>query len=283
MSSETFGCNPVADIQINKAPMYRKGTGCRQRSSPSFLNRPDQPKLAFNKLKGKNPGVVFLSGLYSSMNGEKATALEDFCKSIGHAFVRFDYRGCGSSEGIFRECTVGKWRKDVLAVLDELTTGPQILVGSSLGGWLMLHAAIARPEKVVALVGIASAADHLVSTFQQLPVEAKKEAEEKGEWKMPTKHTEEGFYAVPYEVIQEAESHCVLGTPLPVKCPVRLIHGMKDEDVSWQISLKIADRVVSTDVDVILRKSGEHRMKEPDDIKLIIYTVEDLIDKLTAA
>lgn len=109
----------------------------------------------------------------------------------------------------------------------------------------------------------------------------KKEIEEKGEWKLPTKHNEEGFYTVPYEVIHEAENHCVLGTPLPIKCPVRLLHGIKDEDVPWKISLKIADRVVSTDVDIILRKAGQHRMKEPDDIKLIVYTVEDLIDKLT--
>ncbi|XP_015261444.1 PREDICTED: mycophenolic acid acyl-glucuronide esterase, mitochondrial [Gekko japonicus] len=255
--------------------------GCRQKSTVSFLSRPDRPKLAYNKLKGKNPGVVFLSGLYSNMNGRKALALEDFCKSIGHAFVRFDYTGCGSSEGNVKESTVGKWRKDVLSVLDELTDGPQILVGSSLGGWLMLHAAIARPEKVVALVGIAAAADELVATFQQLPLEVKKEIEEKGEWKLPTKHNEEGFYTVPYEVIQEAENHCVLGTPLPIKCPVRLLHGIKDEDVPWQISLKIAERVVSTDVDIILRKAGQHRMKEQEDIKLIVYTVEDLIDKLT--
>ncbi|XP_077198294.1 palmitoyl-protein thioesterase ABHD10, mitochondrial [Paroedura picta] len=255
--------------------------GCRHKSAVSFLSWPDRPKLAYRKLKGKNPGVVFLPGLYSNMNGQKALALEDFCKSIGHAFVRFDYTGCGSSEGSVKESTVGKWRKDVLSVLDELTDGPQILVGSSLGGWLMLHAAIVRPEKVAALVGIAAAADNLVATFQQLPIEVKKEIEEKGEWKLPTKHNEEGFYSIPYEVIQEAENHCVLGTPLPIKCPVRLLHGIKDENVPWQISLKIADRVVSTDVDIILRKAGQHRMKEQDDIKLLVYTVEDLIDKLT--
>ncbi|XP_062982900.1 palmitoyl-protein thioesterase ABHD10, mitochondrial [Elgaria multicarinata webbii] len=255
--------------------------GCRQKSSHSFLNRADNPNLAYHKLKGKNPGVVFLPGLFSNMNGEKALALEDYCKSVGHAFVRFDYRGCGSSEGNIKESTLGKWRKDVLSVLDELTQGPQILVGSSLGGWLMLHAAIARPEKVAALVGIAVAADYLVAAFQQLPVETKKEIEEKGEWKLPTKHNEEGFYSLPYELIQEAENHCVLSSPLPIKCPVRLIHGIKDEDIPWQTSLKVAENVVSGDVDVILRKAGEHRMKEKDDIKLMIYTVEDLIEQLS--
>ncbi|KAH0624957.1 hypothetical protein JD844_032910 [Phrynosoma platyrhinos] len=255
--------------------------GCRQKSSPSFLNRTDLPKLAYHKLKGKNPGVVFLPGLFSNMNGEKALALEDYCKSVGHAFVRFDYRGCGSSDGNIKESTLGKWRKDVLSILDELTQGPQILVGASLGGWLMLHAAIARPEKVAALVGIAVAADHFVTTFQQLSVEVKKEIEEKGEWRLPTKHNEEGVYSVPYELIQEAENHCVLSSPLPIKCPVRLIHGLKDEDVPWQISMKVAERVVGGDVDVILRKGGGHRMKEKDDIKLIVYTVEDLIEQLS--
>ncbi|XP_003219166.1 palmitoyl-protein thioesterase ABHD10, mitochondrial [Anolis carolinensis] len=255
--------------------------GCRQKSSPSFLNRADLPKLAYHKLKGKNPGVVFLPGLFSNMNGEKALALEEYCKSVGHAFVRFDYRGCGGSDGNTKENTLGKWRKDVLSILDELTQGPQILVGSSLGGWLMLHAAIARPEKVAALVGVAVAADHLVATFQQLSVEVKKEIEEKGEWRMPTKHNEEGFYSVPYELIQEAENHCVLNSPLPIKCPVRLIHGLKDDDVPWQISMKIAECVVSGDVDIILRKGGGHRMKEKEDIKLIVYTVEDLIEQLS--
>ncbi|XP_043394438.1 palmitoyl-protein thioesterase ABHD10, mitochondrial isoform X3 [Chelonia mydas] len=148
-----------------------RSAACRKKSSISFLSRPDRPNLAYNKIKGKNPGVVFLPGLNSNMNGQKAVALEDFCKSLGHAFVRFDYTGCGSSDGNLQECTVGKWRKDVLSVLDELTDGPQILVGSSLGGWLMLHAAIARPEKVAALVGVAVAADYLVTTFKQLPLE----------------------------------------------------------------------------------------------------------------
>uniref|UniRef100_A0A8D0L1L1 Palmitoyl-protein thioesterase ABHD10, mitochondrial n=1 Tax=Sphenodon punctatus TaxID=8508 RepID=A0A8D0L1L1_SPHPU len=252
----------------------------RQKSSLSFLSQPDRPALAYRKLKGKNPGIVFLPGLNSNMNSQKAIALEEFCKSLGHAFVRFDYTGCGSSEGNIKECTVGKWRKDVLAVLDEVAEGPQILVGSSLGGWLMLHAAIARPEKVAALVGVAVAADYLVTTFNQLPIEVRKEIEEKGEWKIPTNHNEDGFYSLPYSFIKEAENHLSLNNPIPITCPIKLIHGMKDEDVPWQVSMQLAERVVSTDVDIILRKAGHHRMKEKDDIKLIVYTIDDLIDKL---
>ncbi|KAM6384088.1 palmitoyl-protein thioesterase ABHD10, mitochondrial isoform 1-T1 [Alca torda] len=250
------------------------------KSSVSFLTRPDRPNLAYHKLKGRSPGVIFLPGFNSNMNGQKAAALEDFCNSLGHAFIRFDYTGCGSSDGKFEECTIGKWRKDVLSVLDELTDGPQILVGSSMGGWLMLHAAIARPDKVAALVGVAVAADHFVTTFKKLPIETQKEIEEKGEWKFPTKHNEEGYYSVTYDFIREAENHCVLNTPIPITCPIRLIHGMKDDVVPWQISMQVADRVLSKDVDVILRKTGQHRMSEKEDTKLLVNTVDDLIDKL---
>ncbi|NXO04280.1 ABHDA protein, partial [Rhinopomastus cyanomelas] len=252
----------------------------RLKSSVSFLARSDQPSLAYRKLKGRNPGVIFLPGFKSNMNGEKATALEDFCSSLGHAYIRFDYTGCGSSAGNFGECTIGKWRKDVLSVLDELADGPQILVGSSMGGWLMLHAAIARPEKVAALVGVAVAADHLVTSFKKLTLEAQKEIEDKGEWKFPTKHSEDGYYSLTYNFLREAENHCVLNSPIPIMCPVRLIHGMKDSDVPWQVSLQVADRVLSKDVDVILRKVGQHRMSEKEDIKLLVNTIDDLIDKL---
>ncbi|XP_037677983.1 mycophenolic acid acyl-glucuronide esterase, mitochondrial-like [Choloepus didactylus] len=254
---------------------------CRQKISLSFLSRPDLPNLAYKCLKGKNPGVIFIPGYLSHMNGTKALAVEEFCKSLGHAFIRFDYSGVGSSDGNLKECTIGKWRKDVLSVIDDLAEGPQILVGSSLGGWLMLHAAIARPEKVVALVGVATAADDLVTQFNQLSVEVKKEVEMKGEWLMPSKYAEEGAYHIQYRFIKEAEHHCLLHSPIPVNCPVRLLHGMKDDIVPWHTSIHVADRVISTDVDVILRKHSDHRMKEKADIQLLVYTIDDLIDKLS--
>ncbi|KAJ8276402.1 hypothetical protein COCON_G00081540 [Conger conger] len=255
--------------------------GVRQKSTVQFATRPDLPKLAYRKVKGKGPGVVFLPGYASNMGGQKAEALEDFCKSLGHSYLRFDYTGCGASEGVLTEGTVGSWKRDVLFVLDELVDGPQILVGSSMGGWLMLLAAIARPEKIAALIGISTAADHFVTAFKSLPLEVRKEFEEKGEWSIPTKHNEEGCYKLSMDFLQEAENHCVLQCPIPVTCPVRLIHGLQDQDTPWHISMQVAERVLSTDVDVILRKHGQHRMTEKDDIKLIVYTIDDLIDKLT--
>ncbi|XP_030060063.1 palmitoyl-protein thioesterase ABHD10, mitochondrial isoform X2 [Microcaecilia unicolor] len=212
-------------------------SGCRHKASTQYLSRPDLPKLAYRKLKGKSPGVLYLPGYFSDMHGQKAVALEDFCKSLGHSFVRFDYSGCGSSEGDFKEQTVGRLKKDALSVLDNVCEGPQV----------------------------------------------KKEIEENGEWKIPSKYAKDGFYKVPYGTIKEAENHCLLASPIPITCPVRLIHGMKDEDISWYISMQVADRVLSTDVDVILRKQGEHRMNEKDDMKLLVYTIDDLIDKLKTA
>ncbi|XP_027724372.1 mycophenolic acid acyl-glucuronide esterase, mitochondrial isoform X2 [Vombatus ursinus] len=251
----SFGPTALLSRRIERTP--RRLPVCRWKTNLSFLSRPDLPNLAYKKLKGKTPGVIFIPGYLSNMNGTKAMAIEEFCKSLGHAYIRFDYSGCGSSEGKFEDCTVGKWRKDVLSIIDDIAEGPQILVGSSMGAWLMLHAAIARPQKVAALVGIATAADSMVTQFNQLSVE--------------------------YSFIKEASFHCLLHGPIPVTCPVRLLHGMKDEFIPWQTSMQIADHIISSDIDVILRKNGDHRMKEKEDIKLLVYTIDDLIDKLTTS
>ncbi|XP_049321541.1 abhydrolase domain containing 10, depalmitoylase a [Astyanax mexicanus] len=270
---------PVRARMLSFVPQVSPGV--RHKTTVQYATRPDLPRLAYRKLKGKGPGVVFLPGYASNMGGLKAEALEEFCRSLGHSYLRFDYTGCGASEGQMADYNLGTWKKDVLYVLDELVDGPQILVGSSMGGWLMLLAALARPEKIAALVGIATAADHFVTAFNSLPIETKKEIEEKGSWSFPTRHNEEGSYTMSLDFLKEAENHCVLQSPIPVSCPVRLLHGMKDGDVPWHVSMQVAERVLSKDVDVILRKHAQHRMSEKDDIKLMVYTIDDLIDKLT--
>ncbi|XP_056313083.1 abhydrolase domain containing 10, depalmitoylase a isoform X1 [Danio aesculapii] len=283
MASVVFRhCSNVLKINLRKLTVPPHiSTGVRHKTTIQYATRADLPKLAYRKLKGKSPGVVFLPGFASHMGGQKAEALEEFCKSLGHSCLRFDYSGCGSSEGELTNYTIGAWKKDVLYVLDELVEGPQILVGSSMGGWLMLLAALARPEKTAALVGISTAADHFVTAFNTLPIETKKEIEEQGFWKFPTKHNEEGFYTLSLDFLKEAENHCILHSPIPISCPIRLVHGLKDSDVPWHVSLQVAERVLSNDVDVVLRKHGQHRMSEKEDIKLMVYTIDDLIDKLT--
>ncbi|XP_078388852.1 palmitoyl-protein thioesterase ABHD10, mitochondrial-like [Cetorhinus maximus] len=250
-------------------------------SAAQYLTRLSLPRLAYHRISAQSPGVVYLSGFKSSMNGEKALALEDFCRSAGYSFVRFDYTGCGSSEGNSDDCMLRDWKNDVLTVLDNLTTGPQILVGSSMGGWLMLLASLARPERVAGMVGVATAADRFVSAFKQLPSELRLEAAKTGECKMPSKSSASGFYTVKYNFLKEAEEHCVLQSSIDISCPVRLIHGMRDEVVPWQNSIQVAERLTSEDVDVILRRSGDHRMSQSDDIKLLVTVVSDLLHKLT--
>ncbi|KAL0993982.1 hypothetical protein UPYG_G00116380 [Umbra pygmaea] len=281
MASTTLARHCRTLLQLNVHRKTVRFAGVRHKSTVQYATRPDMPKLAYRKVNGKSPGVVFLPGFASNMGGKKAEALEEFCQSLGHSYLRFDYTGCGSSEGEMVDGTVGTWKKDVLYVLDELVEGPQILVGSSMGGWLMCLAAIARPERTAAMVGISTAADHYVTLFNSLPIETRKEIEEEGQWVIPTKHNEKGSITFSTQFLKEAEQHCVLQSPIPVTCPVRLIHGMKDQEVPWHISMQVAERVLSNDVDVILRKHGQHRMAEKDDIKLIVYTIDDLIDKLT--
>ncbi|XP_069746720.1 palmitoyl-protein thioesterase ABHD10, mitochondrial-like isoform X4 [Narcine bancroftii] len=210
MAAAAACCRLLGQANVRSAaPRWALSVGCRKLSS-QYLNRPDLPKLAYKRIKGRNPGVIFLPGFASSMKTEKALGLEEFCKSLGHSFIRFDYTGCGTSGGNFSECSIGQWKKDVLSVLDELTEGPQ----------------------------------------------TKKEIEEKGEWYLPNKQKEEGFYKIPYSFIKDAENHCILHSTIPITCPVRLIHGMKDEHIPWKISLKVAENVLGSDVDVILRKQG---------------------------
>ncbi|XP_078283078.1 palmitoyl-protein thioesterase ABHD10, mitochondrial-like isoform X3 [Rhinoraja longicauda] len=217
------------------------------------------------------------------MDGVKALALEEFCASAGHSFIRFDYTGCGRSEGDPEEYLLGIWKDDVLSVLDNLTTGPQILVGSSLGGWLMLLASLARPKKVAGMVGLATAADCFVNCLNQLSPEMRKEVEETGVWKLPSKYCAKGFYTVRHEFMKELEEHCVLGGGIPVACPVRLIHGMKDKLVPWHNSVRVAEQLASEDVNIILRKDADHRMSQPEDLKLLLSVVGDLMHRLTQA
>ncbi len=213
------------------------------------------------------------------MTGTKATALEAYARARGQAFLRFDYQGHGESSGRFEDGTIGLWAADAIAAIDELTEGPQVLVGSSMGGWIMLLAALARPERVAALLGIAAAPDFTEDLmWQRFTDEIKAEIETKGV------HYEASDYAeTPYpltkRLIEEGRRHLLLRSAIPLTCPVRLLHGMQDSDVPWETAMRLADKLDSRDVEVVLVKDSDHRLSEPADLRRLEATLDRLLDQ----
>ena len=235
-------------------------------SPPSLLQRAGREAIAYRRVEGAGPGVMFLGGFMSDMTGTKATALEAHCRSTGRAFVRFDYSGHGESGGAFRDGTIGAWRDDALAVLDEVARGPQVLVGSSMGGWIMLLVTLARPERVKALVGVAAAPDFTDDLiWSTLDDEARRTLTGTGEIVMPCDYGEEP-YPITMGLIQEGRDHLLLRAPIALPCPIHLLQGMRDEDVPWRTALRIAELVESGSVAVELVKDGDHRLSRDEDL-----------------
>lgn len=230
--------------------------------------------------ESRTPGVLFLGGFMSDMTGTKATALEDWAVSRGLGFTRFDYQGHGASSGRFADGTIGLWADDALAVLDRVTIGPQILVGSSMGGWMMLLTALRRPDRVAALVGIAPAPDFTEDLMWDLfDAETRRAIMETGVWLRPSEYGPEP-QPITRALIEEGRDHLLLRGPLAIDRPVRLLHGMADPDVPWEVSLKLSAALTTDDVRVTLVRDGDHRLSRDQDIALLCRTVGDLVDDL---
>jgi pimeloyl-ACP methyl ester carboxylesterase len=245
--------------------------------APRTLARDGGETVAYRRREGRSPGVVFLGGFMSDMTGTKAQALDRFCAERGQAFLRFDYFGHGASSGAFKDATVGRWKDDALAVLDELTEGPQVLVGSSIGGWIMLLAALARPERVRALVGIAAAPDATEDLMWAELSEAQRATMLRdGFLRLPSEYSPDG-YIYTRTLIEEGRRHLVMRAPIPLRCPVRLLHGMRDRDVPWRTSLALAEKLESRDVAVTLVKDGDHRLSTEGNLALLMRTLEPLL------
>lgn len=231
--------------------------------------------LAQHRLEGCGPTIIFLPGYASDMSGSKAVALEEWASAAGRAFIRFDYRGCGESAGAFEAFTLDDWRDDVLAIVDAVD-GPMILVGSSMGGWIMLLAALARPDKVAGLVGIAAAPDFTDWGYDEAKVatlERDGRIEEFSGYGPEPTVTTRGFW-------RSGQDNLLLGGEIAIDAPVRLLQGQRDPDVPWANSLKLADQLRSDDVQVILIKDGDHRLSREQDIALLCATVEALAESL---
>jgi pimeloyl-ACP methyl ester carboxylesterase len=244
---------------------------------PEILPRRDGETIAYRRASGAPPGIVFLAGLRSDMTGTKATYLDAYCRQRGCAYVRFDYFGHGASSGDFLDGTVGRWAEDAIAVLDQLTEGPQILVGSSIGGWIMLLAALARRERIKALVGIAAAPDATDDLLlPRLDAAQRHALFTSGSVTLPSQYDPAG-YTYRLGLIEEGKCHLVMRAPIALACPVRLLHGLRDASVPWQTSLRLAEQLTSHDVDITLVKDGDHRLSAPPDLARLAAILDQLI------
>ncbi len=236
---------------------------------PQFVTRADGIRLAYRHQPGAGSTIVFLPGYMSDMQGGKAQALAAWAQKQGRDMLRLDYAGCGESGGAFEDGTLDIWRDDVLAVIRAVVSGPVVLVGSSMGGWLMVLVALALGDRVAAMVGIAAAPDF---TDWDLTDADKDEIHSKGCLERPSDYgyapmvITKGFW-------QSGQDNRQLGVEIAIDCPVRLIHGQSDPDVPWNVSMQLAEKLRSSDVQTILIKDGDHRLSRDRDIALLIDVI----------
>ncbi len=244
----------------------------------SYLEADDGVRLAYRLTRGRGPTVVFLGGFRSDMTGNKARAIDQWCEQRGQSFVRFDYQGHGQSTGEFVDCTIGMWSKDALTVVDELTEGPLILVGSSMGGWIMSLVARARPERIAGLVGIAVAPNFTSEImWPAMNQESRDRITRDGVLMVPSQYDDEP-YPITLKMINDGASHDVLSSPIKIDCPVRLLHGLVDPDVPWEMSLKLANAIAGDDVVVSLIKEGDHRLSKPHELDRMLAAIGEVSD-----
>lgn len=233
---------------------------------------PERPRLAYNHMPGTGPTVVFLCGYGSDMQGSKALHLEAWAKANGRAFLRFDYAGCGESEGSFEDETLVTWRDDAVRMIDMLE-GPVVLVGSSMGGWVMLLAAKQRPDRVVGMVGIAAAPDFTDWGFtmeQKLALLQHGRIEQPSDYSDAPTVTTRAFWA-------SGEANRMMVREIEYDGPVRLLQGQKDKDVPWERAVALAQRFRSDAVQTVLIKDGDHRLSRDQDLPLIVRALEDVL------
>lgn len=237
-----------------------------------FHSLPDGRRIAYRYTHGSGPALVFLPGYMSDMAGGKAGAVFDWAVAQGRECLLLDYSGCGESPGDFADGTLSRWRDEVVALVSALCANRVVLVGSSMGGWLMLLAALAMPQRIAALVGIAAAPDFTAWGFsdeQQAELLAGETVLEENAYGPQPTPTFPGFWA-------DGQANLLLGAEIPLDCPVRLLHGQQDPDVPWELALRLSAALRSADVQVTLVKDGDHRLSRDCDIARLLQTIAAL-------
>jgi pimeloyl-ACP methyl ester carboxylesterase len=238
-------------------------------------------RIAVRAREGAAPGLFWLGGFNSDMKGTKAAALDAWAAEHGRACVRFDYSGHGESEGKFADGTIGRWLEDSLAVFERFCRGPQVVIGSSMGGWMALllarqAAKRANNASLAGLVLIAPAPDFTEELmWKGFSPEIRQEIETRGVWMRPSEYGDGSPYPITRTLIEEGRNHLLLGGSIEVGCPVRILQGAKDPDVPWQHAFKLAHRLPADDVVLTVIQDGDHRLSRPQDIARIIAAVAE--------
>jgi len=265
---------------VIETPSPSSSLSCPQScAQPGFFEAGDPPRrLAFRRTPAQGagkPGGVWLGGFRSDMLSTKAERLDQFARGQGRAFLRFDYSGHGESGGAFEEGTIGRWLEESLAAIRTLTSGPQILVGSSMGGWLALLAArelarLGEADRLAGMVLIAPAVDFTEALmWSRLPADARRDLEEKGVWMRPSAYSPEP-YPITRALIEEGRRHLLMGAPIRTHCPVHILQGMQDPDVPYSHALALVEHLAEDPVALTLIRDGDHRLSREEDIARLI-------------
>ncbi|NKX43517.1 alpha/beta hydrolase [Roseicyclus persicicus] len=245
-------------------------------AEPQFLDTPQGRRLAWHRFSGREPGVVFLGGLRSDMTGTKAMHLEDWARRTGRAFLRFDYSGHGASGGSFTDGCIGDWAEDAAAAIAALTEGPQVLVGSSMGGWISLLLARSMPGRVAGLVTIAAAPDFTEDgMWAEWSDDQRRACMEEGQVALPSEYGEDMI--ITRRMIEDGRDHLVLRTPLALPVPVRMLQGTADPDVPMAVALRLLDHLEGPDIRLELVKGADHRFSDPACLETIPRAVEEVL------
>ena len=247
-----------------------------------YLDIADGNRLAYQKLDGKGPMILFLAGHGSDMFGSKAEAIAEACAKVGRGFLRFDYSGHGLSSGAFLDGTISQWTKQAHAIIDALADDRLILVGSSLGGWIMLNLAKELGDRIAGIIGIAAAPDFTETLiWNQLSDSQKQQMQQTGQIALPNPYADEDVI-YPYHLITDGRENLLLNQPLSISCPMILHQGMQDHEVPWQTALSIAEAAQSDDVTINLVKSAGHRFSTDAEIAAILQSIDQMIAKVSA-
>jgi len=243
----------------------------------TYFTSPEGRRLAYRaSAPTRSPlTYVWLSGFKSDMSGTKVTELEAWATQAGHGFLAFDYSGHGLSDGAFEDGTISAWRADALAAIDAHSTGPIVLVGSSMGGWMALLAALARPDRVAGLVLIAPAPDFTEKLmWPEFSAEAQAEIMEKGFTLRPSDYDEP--YTITRALIEDGRNWQILDAPIHLDIPIRILQGMQDADVPWKHAERLVETITSDDLVFTLIKDGDHRLSRAQDIDRLKATCADI-------